>query len=480
MNTDSPLRPYLRILLISILVALLGLSAAPHAVDKLLADAYHFAAEGDFLSASQYLTKVLEYNPQRADIQVQAAHYASLAGDPKLAIQNLEWMATKGNLSASEQVLLGDAYLQLDEPDKAEAIWKAISGWESSSTILQRLADLYLQKKDYISAVDYLKKLSAINPGDGQLFYQLGLLETTIEPSLAVPYLTQAAELDPGIASQAHDLADKISSASLSGQAAYTLLAAGRQLANMGEWQLAEAALEHATELDPAYADAWAFLGEARQQAAKLSDSLTDQTGLVELKQALGLDASSILANTFMGLYWERQQDYDQAQQYLEKAIAQNTRDPYLYSELGNILSKAGNLPAAQSAYETAIQLAPQDPLFYRLLAGFALEKNIQIRELALPAARQALILDPDDTDSLDVMAQVMMALQDSHSAENYLSRAIHYDPQNAPAYLHLGMTYIYLGEPDLGRFWLGAARDVDPKSWVANQATRMIEYYFP
>jgi tetratricopeptide (TPR) repeat protein len=192
------------------------------------------------------------------------------------------------------------------------------------------------------------------------------------------------------------------------------------------------------------------------------------------------LDANSVLVNTLMGLYWERQQDYSNAQLYLEHAISLSPDDPYLYSELGNILSKGGDLPAAQSVFEAAIQVSHQDPLFYRLLAEFALENQIQIRELALPAARQAVILDRSDSNSLDLMAQIMLFLQDYRSAERFSLNALQADPGFAPAYLHLGMSYVYLGESELARQWLGLAESVDPNSPSAAQAKRMLAYYFP
>jgi tetratricopeptide (TPR) repeat protein len=207
---------------------------------------------------------------------------------------------------------------------------------------------------------------------------------------------------------------------------------------------------------------------------------LVTDVGLPELQYALQLDANSILANTFTALYWERQEDYSQAQIYLERAISFSPNDPFIYSELGNIQAKAGDLPAAQATYATAIQLSPQDPLFYRLLAEFALENQIQIRELALPAARQAITLNPNDASSLDVMAQVMFVLKDFRSAERFSLSALQADHAYAPAYLHLGMTYLYLREPDLARQWLNLAETINPDSWVASQAERMSDYYFP
>jgi tetratricopeptide (TPR) repeat protein len=479
-KTNSSLDFYLRILLVSIFIAALGLGPSPHAVGALMVNAYRYAASGDFLNAAQDLASITSYYPWRVELNVEAARYAFLSGDPKSTIQYFERLKAISYLTPDDLILLGDAYNQSGNASKAEAVWKEVVELGDSNQAYQRLADIYLQQNEYAYAISYLQKLLSLNPSDSQRYYQIGLLYAMTDPLKALPFLAQAAEIDPSNASGEKTLHDKIRTANLFDQPAYTLLTSGRQLANMGEWVYAAEAFRQATDLNPEYADAWAYLGEAKQQITKHETGSVSDAGLSELQQALQLDANSVLANTFMGLYWERQQDYSQAQHYLEQAIALNSTDPYLYSELGNILSKAGDLPTAQSAYETAIQLVPQDPLFYRLLAEFAMENQIQTHELALPAARQAIILNPLDSNSLDVMAQVMLMLQDYHSAERYSLDAIQSDPRFAPAYLHLGTAYLYLGEPDLAHQWLGLARNVDPESWVTAQASRMLDYYFP
>jgi len=295
-----------------------------------------------------------------------------------------------------------------------------------------------------------------------------------------LPFLAQAAELDSKDAAQAKTLYDKIRTANLFDEPAYTSLIVGRQLANFGEWALASRAFQHAISLRSDYADAWAFLGEAKQQITLQETGAVADIGRPELELALQIDGSSVLANTLFGLYWERQEDYSQAATYLRKAISLSPQDPFLYTELGNIFSKAGDLPTAQVAYESAIQQQPQDPLFYRLLAQFALDNNIQIRELALPAIRQALLIDPQDSKSLDMMAEVMLALLDYRSAERYAQQAVQADPSYAPAYLHLGTAYLYQGKSEQAFYWLSQTQAVDPGSWVASQATRMLDYYFP
>ena len=350
----------------------------------------------------------------------------------------------------------------------------------NSSLAYERLANLDLQRKDYAAAVTHLQKLLFLNPSKLQLYYQVGSLYAAIDPIKALPFLIRAAEIDPANASQAQTLHDKIRTANLMDEPAYTFLVTGRQLAQWGQWELAAEAFRQATLTQPEYVEAWAFLGKSQQQIAIQDTGFVSKVGLLELERALQLDANSILANTFMALYWERQEDYSQAQIVMEHAITSSPGDPFLYTELGNILAKAGNLPAAQSAYVAAIQLTPQECSFLSPAGGICTAVPIQIRELALPAARQAVTLDPDDASSLDVMAQVMLMLKDYHSAERFALSALQADPTYAPAYLHLGISYLYLSESALARKWLSLAETVNPGSLTASQAERMLDYYFP
>jgi tetratricopeptide (TPR) repeat protein len=479
-KADSNLHIYLRIILVSILVAALGLFPTMKSFTSLLANASKASASGDWSSAASYLAKAAEQYPWRTELSIQTGRYAFQAGDPGSTIKYFTQPGIENNLTTEDLLELGDAYQQTGDLVNAEVTWKQLAESTNSASADKRLADLYLSQKDIPSALSYLKKLLALDPSDGSLYYQIGLLYATSSPEEALPYLAQAAQIDPSLKANAQSLHDKIRTASLFDQTAYTLLACGRELANIGEWSLAADAFRHATELDPEYADAWAFLGEAEQKVTSGANDPSAESAKAALDHALQLDPKSVLANTFMGLYWERQQEYPQAQHYLEQAIAINPDDPYLYSELGNIISKMGDLPAAQATYEAAISHAPQDPTFYRLLAQFALENRIQLRELALPAARQALMLDQHDAASLDMMAQVMIELEDYHAAEEYCQQALAADSTYSPAYLHLGTAYLFLGNSDLAYHWLGLAEKATEIPWVADQAGRMLDYYFP
>ncbi len=479
-NTDSPRSYIFRILLVGIFIIALRLSPLPRTLASLMTNADQSARAGDWNTAAADLAQAELYYPWRVELAISAARQAFIAGDYQATIDYFNRAGVKAHLTTNDMILWGDAYNQAGDVAKAVATWQAAAGRENSAAVNQRLADLYLQQKNYPLAIEYSQKLIQLNPADGLQYYQIGLLYAVTDPAASLPYLEQTAALNPALASKAKALLEKIRTADLFDQPAYTFLASGRQLANMGEWVLAAEAFQRATQVDEGYADAWAFLGEARQQIATQTGSQYSQAGLSELEQALRLDPNSALANTFMSLYWERQQEFAKAQSFARLAIRSKPSDPYLYSQLGSVLSKAGDLPAAQSAYEAAIRLEPEDPTFYRVLAQFAMENNIQIRELALPAARQAVSLDPDNSESLDMIAQVLLELQDYRSAERYLLDALQVQPAYAPACLHLGLAYVYLNQFNLAHEWLIKAAQVDPSSWAATQATRMLEYYFP
>jgi tetratricopeptide (TPR) repeat protein len=376
--------------------------------------------------------------------------------------------------------MLGDAYQKSGNYPMAETIWKYVIERGDDLPATQRLADLYLMQNDYPSAAVYLQQLLQLDPSKIHMYYQIGELLAVTDPLKALPFLAQAAALDTVEAPQAKTLYEKLRTANLFGDPSYTLLTAGRQLANNGEWKLALAAFQQSVSLRPAYSEAWALLGEAKQHIALQETGAASDIGQAELELALQLDSGSVLANTLAGMYWERREDYSQASIYLQKAISLSPDDPYLYTALGNNLSEAGDLPSAQLAYESAIQLQPKEPLFYRLLAQFALDNNIQIRELALPALRQALLINPKDSKTLDMMAEVMLALMDYQSAERYALEAVRADAGYAPSYLHLGISYLYQGKSTLALHWLSMAQSIDPASWAAGQATMMIDAYFP
>lgn len=478
MFPDLPWRAVLRILLTAILIALLNLAPRPHAVRQAMDQASQAIQYNDYAAAFTQITHAGEKIPWRLDLPLLAARLALHSGYPRQAIQILEQPQIASQLPPSDLLVLGDAYQQSGDSLMAGAIWQRVAELNPSPEIYQRLAEHHQARQDYPAAVNDLRHMLQYTPADAALNYRLGLLYSTFDPDTALAYLAQAAELDPELAPDALELQRKIRTATLFDEPAYTFTSVGRVLAMLDEWSLAEAAFRNATQLRPDYAEAWAFLGEAHQHTMTVASG--QYTGLADLQQALRLDPDSVAANLLMGLYWSRQGDAQLAARYIHNTLRIEPDNPLLHAELGNALAQQGNLPAAEAAYRQAISLAPEDPLFYRLLAEFSLSNRIQVRQIALPAARTAVILDPEEPRSLDLLGQVFLTLEDYQNAERFLLKALEIDPNYAPAHLHLGMVLVQRNEMLRARQEFDLAKTLGSDTWTIAQAQRFISYYYP
>lgn len=476
-----------RLLVPLVLVSLLGIAPRQHALVLALRQARRAQEAGSPASAAAAFSTAASYLPWRADLWESAGHSALQAGDHQSAREHFRRADLHGELSSAGYAALGEAaWLAGDLPAAIQAWQAAIRSGSSPIPLYNRLVEAHLLLDDVPAAISDLQALANLQPAEPQVYYRLGLLLASRQPEAALAYFNRASELDPALSSGARAFQRSINAARAAGDPAYTLVASGRHLASLGEWGWAAAAFQQATLSNPGYAEAWAYLGEARQQAAPPSSGGPPATpssspGFAELHKALELDPGSLAANTFLALYWQRRAHYDLALVYLHAAAGLEPRNPALQAEIGNTLAVLGDLSRALAYYQRAADLAPRDPLYWRLLAEFTVRYEIEVRQAGLPAARQAVILNPQDPASLDVIAQVYLLLEDPLSAQRFLQRALQADPGYAPARLHLGLLYLLQGETARAREQLTLARSLAPvDTYTGEHARRLLESHFP
>jgi tetratricopeptide (TPR) repeat protein len=474
-----------------VLSAFLGLSPRPHSVRLEMQRAQTAAEAEAWQPASHHTAAAAEQLPWRADLWALAGRYAFQGEDYQAAIEYLIRAADSSAsgtipLPADAWLLLGDAYRQMGELPAAQAAWQeALKVSSAPRPLWERLLEAQLSLGNYPSAIELLQQMSASQPEDASLHFKLGLLLASQEPEAALEPLNQAASQDPAYQTPVTLLRRSIMSGRIGEDPAYSLLSSGRALAQLEQWPFAAEAFRQATLARPDYAEAWAYLGEALQhlpasQAAIDQTNPSDPNAYQALHKALELEPNSVAANSLMALYWSRQRQTDNALQSMRRAVELEPDSPELNAQLGSMLAQSGDYPAAYFAYQRAVDLSPLEPKFHRLLAEFTIMYNYQIVERGLPAARQAVILAPEDAASLDTMAQVFIALGDLSSAERFLNQAVQADRDYPPAYLHLGALYLLRSEWEKGRMALERAFALEPAGATADQARRLMETYFP
>lgn len=442
------------------------------------------AASGSYLDAARHAARAAVRLPWRPDLWEMAGSYAMQAGEPQYALAYLERGQSvsgpaQSGLSPNGLLMLGDAYSQAGYPEKARRLWQELFSSAPSVEVGLRLLQAQLAQDDFPGAIATLQRLVSLQPEQAQWHYRLGLLTATRRPEEALPYLERAAELDASLVPAAEKLRSSVFSGRLSDDPAYALLLVGRTLATLDEWSLAREGFHQAALARPDYAEAWAYLGEALQHPGSGPYSVSTASGsLAALQTALRLDPHSISANLFTAIYWMRQNRFLLARQHLDVAIQQDPNNPILQVELGNLLALSGDLAAAQQALQEAASLAPLDPQYLVRLAEFSLQYNYLVPQVALPAARRAVILAPQDPASLVVMAKVLIKQGDLVSAGRFLRRALEIAPRHAPAHLQLGFLRILQGDLPSAYTELQQVLSLAPESPAADQARRLIATY--
>jgi len=416
------------------------------------------------------LADAAEHLPWWDELWESAGNYAIQAGDYELAQAALEQAEEREALTQAGQLALGDVYRALGKNAQTEAAWSGIDG---SSQASRRLSLLHREMGDIPATIIDWRNFLALSPDSDEVeaHYQLGLLLAAHDPTQALPHLEIASSQYP----TAQVLLQALNEVPTDTEPAYYYMVSGQALASVNEWFLAEHAFQQAVNLRDDYAESWAYLGESLQHMEE-----NDQEPLTALEKAITLNPEALSANMFLGLYWQRLGGHEKALEYFETAAELKTDLPEVYVAQGQTLAALGKLSDAEKMYLSAIAQSGQEVEYYHLLAKFCVEFHYKVREVGLPAARQALWLGGETPASLDTLGLVLFDLNDEFNAERLLLRALDDDPSYTLAHLHLGMVYLYQEENIRAHHHLKQALAFASDPAVVDHAQHLLSYFIP
>ncbi len=414
----------------------------------------------------------------RADLALPALTNA-IALEPD--VPDLHLLAAQGALMADEtdqatellSQLPDTQCLQLDAALRAGMIEAALAQLPGSHCpeqveILYREADLLIASGDYEEAIGLLESLLNSVPVTAQASEQLGTLLALYDPEAGLSHLRLAVDLDRQIASFAIELIEVIEFARSEENSAYTLAQLGQALARAGRWPMAATAFESALAQDPEYTEARAYYGLALDRSG--------EDGLPQLELAVDQAPQAPLPKMLLGKHWLIRGEPELAIEAYEQAAVLAPEDPFLAIDLGAAYAAAGDLPSAKLAYKYATDLSPGDPTLWSLLAQFSLDYEIELNEIGLPAARQAVVLQSQDAAALDRLGYAHFLLGNLTLAERFLTEAIQADGNLASAHYHLGLLRLAAGDLAGGRAALFFALALDPDGRFGSLAERSLE----
>ncbi len=424
---------------------------------------------GDFQTAAKFYAQSAKILFWKNDLWEKAGIAAAKAGNFEEAIFYFQ----KVNIFSEQGwAWFGTSYFEIGEVEKSISTFENGLQHYQSATLYRLLASVQRSQKNWQAEMLALEKQIKLDANDAYAHYRFGLLLTLYNADLAYTELQIASTLNVEVDSAAQTLISALNVSATQQSESQKKITIGRALGLVQEWDLAQIAFEQAIALDSHNAEAWAWLGETKQQLG--------QDGSVELNQALELKRTSATVRALRALYWNRQEKYSQMLAEYLLASEYEPNNPAWKVGIGEAHTKLGDLISALTAYQQATELAPDDATYWRLLAVFCAENQIYIEEIGLPAIQEAIRLSPNDVTVLDGLGFVYFASGRYANAENNFLAAIELEPDYFPAHLHLALNYLAQDKRNDAYNTLMYIRDADTSGIYRASAQDLLNRYFP
>lgn len=421
----------------------------------------------------QALTPILALEPDAPRIRLAAADAALNLGQPGVALGHLgsaeldgQHGRTAGCVLVRAQVASGAISPLDDVLDRlARDCPSNDPAWSSVVAQVQASGDMQ-------AASQAARAWTEADPADPKAHYSLGLTLALVDPPSALSPLKTARALSIAPSPLADSLAQAIEDSLPSGERAYEFAQVGQALARAGRWDLAATAFAQAVDLSPDYVEARAYLGLALDR--------TGGDGLQELMRASQTVPSASLPHVFLAQHWLLRGEPQKATQELRSAQSLEPDSAAIAAQLGGALVALGDLQSALVAYQRAVELAPSSAEFQSLLAAFSLDHEIGVAGVGLPAARQAVVLDPASAHHIDQLGFSYYLSGNPEMAEHLLTLGLRADPVSPAINYHLGLARLALQKTDLAVVSLRQAAALDPGGIYAMLATRTLSRLQP
>ncbi len=384
------------------------------------------------------IEEVLAFSPCRGELWQRAGRLYLDTGQVERAISAFKQSAELGQLDAQGHIWQADALVA--DGRLAEARNSINSAQLADPFLLMQAAVLLRKAGDLEGARNVLMIVNQLEPENEEVNYQIGVMMLVDEPEKASLHLQKIQTGSPRRA-DAQYMVETINSKSDVETNIGWILMAGQALSQVGEWDASMQAFQTVVEEDAGNALAWALLGEAQQH--------NNEDGKASLDKAIELDAEGELVNALMGLYYRRQGNTEQALVYLERALSANPKAAVWRIEMGGTLADAGRLEEALTQYQAGIDLDRSNPENWSALAKFSIGRNYMVEESGLGAARQAVVLSPDNPVYLDLLGSAYLVLGDLDNAERFFKQALERDPEQAAILIHLGQVSYSRGQKE-------------------------------
>jgi len=388
---------------------------------------------------------ILRNQPWQANLWIRLAEKQYQRGDFNEAINSLKKSEAIEPLSVEHTILLGQVYWDANQREKAFVAWQSIiQKSDARAEDLQELVIIQQLKNDWFGAYQTLLSWQQIEPDNKDLVSPLAYSQIIFEPEAAINTISQSYNR------KLQSYLPEIEIIQQEENSIYQMILSGNLLASIGEWHYATAAYAYVTRMDPEYAEGWAFYGNALMNSGK--------DGYPALNKALSISPESVIAKAYLASYWRIRNDFVRSLEIYQELCNDEPNQAIWQQELGHTYLLAGNPEKALQAFIKTTKIEPGNAYYWINLARFCGDYKLDIQEIGLPAARQALLIDENNWEANDTLGWLLLILEDYTSAERFLRAAYNQLPESALVNLHLGQLYYFQEKSQQSSYFLKRA----------------------
>jgi len=236
-----------------------------------------------------------------------------------------------------------------------------------------------------------------------------------------------------------------------------------------------QASIEH----DPEYSRGWSTLGHAYLEAEAYGIMPRKEAAAAArdaASRALELVPESSEALAVLGMSYLIENQFDEAGNFLEKAVESGPNDIVAVTYYGQYLLTEARPKEAIAAFEKATRLDPLAENAYLVLAGQYMGLN-QIDE-ALTVIKKMLAIDPDNPNASGSLAFALARRGEYAEAIHAMQRAHELDPADPEIPFVLATMYLAIDLPEEAGRWIDRAAEIDPMHPSSLAGPVMLNYY--
>ena len=236
-----------------------------------------------------------------------------------------------------------------------------------------------------------------------------------------------------------------------------------------------QASIEH----DPEYSRGWSTLGHAYLEAEAYGIMPRKEAAAAArdaASRALELVPESSEALAVLGMSYLIENQFDEAGNFLEKAVENGPNDIVAVTYYGQYLLTEARPKEAIAAFEKATRLDPLAENAYLVLAGQYMGLN-QIDE-ALTVIKKMLAIDPDNPNASGSLAFALARRGEYAEAIHAMQRAHELDPADPEIPFVLATMYLAIDLPEEAGRWIDRAAEIDPMHPSSLAGPVMLNYY--